>query len=134
MLIDTDVLIDVALDRTPHSGPSTEFLGLIEQSRRRSFVAWHTISNFHYIVARSSSSAFARQFILELTDFVEVAPTSAASVRYAASLPVSDFEDALKIAAARACGARHIVTRNVSDFRHSPIPAITPQEALDTLL
>ena len=26
MLLDTDVLIDVALDRHPHSGPSSELL------------------------------------------------------------------------------------------------------------
>ena len=134
MLIDTDVLIGVALDRTPHSGPSTEFLEMVEQSRRSAFIAWHTISNFYYIVARSSSGAFARQFILELTDFIEVGPVSTETVRYAASLPVSDFEDALQVAAAQACGARHIVTRNVSDFRHSPVPAITPREAIAILL
>lgn len=54
----------------------------------------------------------------------------AEAVRYAASLPMPDFEDAMQAAAARACGARHIVTRNVKDFERSPVPAITPQEAL----
>ena len=44
-----------------------------------------------------------------------------------------DFENAMQVAAARACGARHIITRNVSDFRRSPIPALTPRDALDTL-
>ena len=43
---------------------------------------------------------------------------------------LADFEDAMKVAAARACGARHIVTRNVKDYQRSPIPAIRPQDAL----
>ena len=44
-----------------------------------------------------------------------------------------DFEDALQVAAARACGAQHIVTRNFRDFDRSPIPALTPAEALHEL-
>ena len=43
------------------------------------------------------------------------------------------FEDAVQVAAARACGASHIVTRNVRHFARSPIPAITPREALAQL-
>ena len=64
---------------------------------------------------------------------MKVAETGTEAVRYATALPMTDFEDALQVAAARACGARHIVTRNVRDFVRSPIPAISPQEALDQL-
>ena len=39
----------------------------------------------------------------------------------------------MQVAAARACGAEYIVTRNLSDFERSPIPAVTPQEALARL-
>jgi hypothetical protein len=42
--------------------------------------------------------------------------------------PLQDFEDALQVAAARACGASFIATRNVKDFRNSPITAKTRQE------
>ncbi len=75
----------------------------------------------------------ARDFIVELTRFVAVATTDTEAIRYAAALPMTDFEDAMQVAAARACGAEHIVTRNVRDFERSPIRAITPQEALDEL-
>ncbi len=44
--------------------------------------------------------------------------------RYAAELPMADFEDAMQVAAARACGARYIVTRNVRDYERSPIRAV----------
>ena len=46
---------------------------------------------------------------------------------------MADFEDALQVAAARACGARHIVTRNVRDYARSPTPAVEPREALSGL-
>ena len=54
-------------------------------------------------------------------------------MRYAAGLPMTDFEDALQVAAAQACDARYIVTRNVRDFADSPIRAIGPREALSSL-
>ena len=133
MLLDTDVLIDVALDRRPHAGPSSELLEQVERGPRRAFVAWHTLSNFYYLVTSARGDADTRDFITELVRFVAVAPADTAALRYALSLPMADFEDAMQVAAARACGASHIVTRNVRHFARSPIPAITPREALAQL-
>ena len=133
ILLDTDVLIDVALDRHPHSGPSSELLDQIEQGAESAYIAWHSVSNLYYIVAPARGRVSARDFVVELTRFVEVATTDTEAIRYAAGLPMGDFEDAMQVAAARACGARHIVTRNVRDYERSPIRAIDPQEALTEL-
>jgi hypothetical protein len=38
-----------------------------------------------------------------------------------------DFEDALQAAAARACGASFIITRNERDFLSSPVTALSPE-------
>ncbi len=133
ILLDTDVLIDVALDRHPHADMAVDLLDRVERGLRKACIAWHTVSNFYYLVAPSRGRLSAREFVVELTGFVEIAETNTDSIRYAASLPVSDFEDAMQVAAARACGADRIVTRNLKDFRRSPIPAISPQDALTEL-
>ena len=133
ILLDTDVLIDIALDRHPHSAPASELLDRIEHGAEAAFIAWHSISNFYYIVSPALGGVSARDFIVELTRFVAVAATDTESIRYAAELPMADFEDAMQVAAARACGARHIVTRNVRDYERSPIRAVAPQEALSGL-
>lgn len=75
-----------------------------------------------------------RDFIAHLTRFVGVAATGTEATRYAAALPMTDFEDAMQVAAARACGAQHIVTRNVKDYERSPISAISPEDALSGVL
>ena len=134
MLLDTDVLIDIALDRRPHSDPAAALLDRIESTGETVFVAWHSVSNFHYLVSPSHGCRSACDFIVELTRFVQVAPADTEAIRYAASLPMKDFEDAMLVAAARACGAARIVTRNIKDYRRSPIPAISPQEALSTMI
>ena len=46
MLLDTDVLIDVALDRHPYSESASELLDRLEHGRK----PWHSLSNLYYIV------------------------------------------------------------------------------------
>ena len=130
ILLDTDVLIDVALDRRPHSDPASELLDRIEHGAEAAYIAWHSVSNLYYLVAPALGGVNTRNFIVELTRFVAVASTDTEGILYAAELPMTDFEDAMQVAAARACGARHIVTRNVRDYERSPIPAVDPQAAL----
>ncbi len=133
ILLDTDVLIDLALDRRPHSGPASELLDRIEHGAENAYIAWHSLSNLYYIVAPARGGVSTRDFIVELTRFVAVASTDTEAIRYAAELPIADFEDAMQVAAARACGARHIVTRNIKDYERSPISAISPRDALEGL-
>lgn len=130
ILLDTDILIDIALDRQPHSESASKLLDLVELGSERASIAWHSISNLYYLVSPTRGDMSTREFIVELTRFVEVAITDSESIRYAAELPMSDFEDAMQVAAARACGARYIVTRNIRDYDRSPIPAVSPQQAL----
>ena len=133
ILLDTDVLIDVALDRAPHADPAAELLSRLERRTRRGFVAWHTLSNFYYLVSPARGKGDARAFLVDLTRFILVAPTDTDALRFAADLSFPDFEDALQVAAAVSCGASFIATRNVRDFQRSPVPARAPKDLLDVL-
>jgi predicted nucleic acid-binding protein len=133
ILLGTDILIDVALDRTPHSNAAGELLYILETQPGRAFIAWHTASNFYYLVAPARGRVHTRDFLLELTRFVGVAPATARALRYAAQLSLGDFEDALQVAAAHTCGAEVIATRNVRDYTRSPIRAAKPQAVLNEL-
>lgn len=130
MLIDTNILVDAALERPPFFRQSRNLLQLLAQTPARGFVAWHTISTYHYLVARTFGSEHARRLVEAFSEFLTVAPSSQESLLYALSLPMADFEDAMQVAAARAAGVEHIVTRDARDFANSPIPAITPEQAI----
>lgn len=133
ILVDSDFLIDDALDRYPHSVDSKEFLERVEQTHGYVYIAWHTASNVYYVVARRGGDELARRFIRRLLGFVDIATTTTEDLRYASDLEMRDFEDAMQAAAAQACNAQYIVTRNVKDFVNPPIRAITPDEALSEL-
>lgn len=133
ILLDADVLLDVALDRAPHADASAALLELLERRPRMAFVAWHTVANVFCMVRPSRGAESTKEFLRDLTGFVTVAPTNTEDLRYAASLPMADLEDAMQVAAARACGAQYIATRNVKDFKQSPVPARTPRQLLEEL-
>lgn len=58
------------------------------------------------------------------------AVTNRALAMAALDWPMPDLEDALQAAAAVACGARAVITRNERDFEGSPVPAKTPEAFL----
>ncbi len=133
MLIDNNVLLDLGLNRKPDSLITEELLNRIGQSATTAFVSWHSVATCHYIMERDIDRATARAFVEQLTALLTVAPVGHQSLLYALTLPMSDFEDAMQVAAARAAGAQHIVTRDIGDFGNSPIRAVTPEEALREL-
>jgi predicted nucleic acid-binding protein len=105
----------------------------MEQTGGRVFVSWHSISNLYYIASRERTDEDVRRYITRLLSFAQIAETNTEHLRYALDLDMRDFEDAMQVAAAYACNAERIVTRNIVDFVNSPIQAITPQQALSEL-
>ncbi len=133
VLVDTDVLIDVALDREPFADASCALLDRLEQLPGTGFIAWHSLSNVDYLVSPGTGRARARDYLVDLLRFVEVAPTTTDSFRVAARLQMTDLEDAMQVAAALACNAQVIATRNLEDFARSPVPAKDPASLLEDL-
>lgn len=132
VLIDSDVLLDVALDRAPFVEASSSALDLGQAGALSCFVAWHSIANYHYFV-RKLTPASAKDFVRDLLSFAEVVTVGHADMEYALELDMPDLEDAMQAAAAVACRAARIITRNTRHYKHSPIPAVTPTSFLRTL-
>lgn len=128
ILIDTDILLDVALRRAEFFADSAAVLSWAEANPGQAAVAWHSLSNVAYLVKPD-----ARTFIADLLDFVEVAPVSTPDMHAALGLPMKDLEDAMQVAAALSFGARQLVTRNLPDYRRSAVPALAPRAFLDLL-
>ena len=66
--------------------------------------------------------------IRELLEFVEIPMAGTEAAMQAIGFPMNDYIDALQAAAALAFGGGFIVTRNIADYRRSPVPAISPAE------
>jgi hypothetical protein len=128
LFLDSDVLLDVLLERLPNFTESAAFLDHAPRRPGRAGVAWHSLANLHYLM-----DGGAEEFIGEFLDFVEVPATGSAQLRQALELGLADLEDAMVASAAILFGAQIIVTRNTRDYRNSPVRAVTPREAVKLL-
>jgi hypothetical protein len=126
ILLDTDILLDVAFAREPHLGDSAAVMEWAE-SGGAAAVAWHSLTNCSYMLKGG------RPFLDKLLKLVEVATVGTADAKRALALPMPDLEDAFQSAAALAWRADFIITRNLPDYRRSPVPAITPTDFLKRL-
>jgi predicted nucleic acid-binding protein len=133
ILLDTDVLLDVALDRLPHAGQASALLDLLERKAASGYISWHTVSNIFYLISRDGAKEAAKQFVADLLRYVGVAVGGTEALQRALKLPIADFEDAMQVVCAEACRADIIATRNTKDYRRSPVRAMTPARVLAQL-
>jgi hypothetical protein len=120
ILIDTDVLLDVALGRSEFADASASVLRWVE-SGGAGAIAWHSISNCAYLLEGNG-----RDFLGQLLSFMKVAPVGTSDAQMALTFPMKDLEDALQAASALSWKADYIVTRNLQHYRKSPVPSLSP--------
>lgn len=130
VLIDTNILLDVLLEREGLVDESQAVLNWCDEHPGDGWIAWHTLANLYYIGLKTAGKKEAEEFVDEVLSVFEVCPADTLAAKTARALPIADFEDALQVAAAQKARAERIVTRNKKDFRRSSIPAVTPRELL----
>jgi predicted nucleic acid-binding protein len=133
ILFDTNVVLDVLLDRQPHVEASAVAWGAVETGILEGMLAAHAVTTVHHLVRKEMGNAKARRIVSAILRVFSVAAVDGAVVQEALQLPFSDFEDAVTVAAARSAGCECIVSRDPKGFRGSPVPVLTP-EAIAPLL
>jgi predicted nucleic acid-binding protein len=128
VLFDSDVLLDVLAQRQPFVADSSAALDRATAADIQGFVAGHAVTNIFYILRRRVGNGAARALIAQLLQQLEVASITGAVIDTALSNPMTDFEDAVASEAAKAIGVDVIVTRNITDFRNSAVPAVLPAD------
>ena len=128
LLLDINIILDVVFQR-PGEPASSALIGSCNE-QHQAWLAWHSVATLAYLIERERNPAVARELVTGLLSWAREATTGHQDAIQALQLPMSDFEDALQVSAAQACGADYIITRNGRDFVQSPLPALSPEEFL----
>jgi len=129
ILLDVNVILDVLLNRRPHVDASSDVWTAVETGRAQGFLSAHAVTTVHYLNAKAAGKKMAAETTEALLSVFDVAGVDEAVLRSALSLDWKDFEDAVTAAAAQRARCSAIVTRNVADFRKSPVRVLAPIEA-----
>lgn len=133
LLLDTNVLLDVMLERTPWVEDATTLLDALARGRGAGYVASHTIPTVYYLVARARDRAAAATATSDLLQLLTVVPLDNAGFQRALGLGLRDFEDGAQAAACLQIGADCLVTRKAGDYAGAPVTLRTAGEALALL-
>jgi len=133
VLFDTNVVLDVLLERQPYVEVAARLFALVDNGKLEGMVGATTLTTIYYLARKSLGVRKAREVILGLLDLFDVAPVDGNVLLSACGLDFTDYEDAVLHEAAIAAGAVAIVTRNQTDFVRASIPVLGPTELLATI-
>jgi len=133
VLVDTNVVLDVLLDRRPFVAASAQVFALVEESRIEGFLCATTITTVDYLLGQALAPRKAREALRQLLDLFEIAPVNRPVIEQALRSKIRDFEDAVLEQSARLVGADAIATRNIKDFEKSAVTVFDPAELVSAV-
>ena len=133
VLVDTNVVLDVLLDRKPFSQAAARVFALVEESRIEGFLCATTVTTIDYLLGQALAPDKAHAALKRLLDLFEIAPVNRPVLEQALGSNISDFEDAVLEQSARLVLVDAIATRNLTDFQKSSVPAFDPPALLSAV-
>lgn len=133
ILIDTNVIIDIALEREPFVNDAKEIIKLIDKQQIEAYISATTVTDIYYITKRKTSHEQVINFLENLFVFVRVLPINENIVKKAMKSESKDFEDAIQIETSKQNDIGVIITRNKKDFENSGLQIFSPDEYINNL-
>ena len=133
ILFDSDVIIDVMIQRQPFVSNSTLALDTATNPDIEAYLAAHAVTNIFYILRPKRGIPKTLEILDRLLQILNVAVVNDSIIRSALKSTMTDFEDAVTSEAAQVAGVELIVTRNIKDYASSPVPAVVPETFLTML-
>lgn len=131
IMCDTNIIIDVLLEREPFVEDSYQVLSLCEEHKIDGFISASSITDIYYLVRKyTHSTELAYNAVGKLLEIVKVCNVTNNDVLIAFQKTAKDFEDCLVATCAKSIHCDFIVTRNKKDFEEFDIPVLTPAELL----
>jgi predicted nucleic acid-binding protein len=130
ILVDLNIILDYLEDRDGCE-KAGELLAQCSQGLIRGYVCAHEITTLAYYLGKNRKPKIENikiiSRILKIFDVIEIGKTV---LEQALLSNITDFEDAVIVESAKMKKIACIITRNIKDFRESPIPVMLPEEYL----
>ena len=134
MMIDTNIILDVLLEREPFYTHSKAVLDLCEKKEILGFISASAATDIFYLIRKSlGSTEVAYKALGHILNIVKVLTVTNNDVTEAFLLKARDFEDCLLATCAKSNKCTGIITRNKKDFLDFGIAIYTPEEILEKI-
>lgn len=130
VLLDTNIIIDVFLQRQPFAQDADALVLLIEDGKLQASLCANSVTTVDYLLSGALGKLVAKGHIKRLLKTFDIAPVNRAVLHNAAESNLKDFEDAVIAESAKASGIPAIITRSGKDFVGCGLKVYSPTEWL----
>lgn len=131
VLIDTNVVLDVLLNRDDFVRDAVAILKLPESSVQK-YVSASAITDIYYIARQEiKDKSEVKNLLKTLLQIIHVADVSEDNILTALDSDWSDFEDSVQNAVAESHNYDAVITRNKGDYKKSNLKVFSPKEFLE---
>lgn len=130
IFLDTNILLDVLLERDPFCRPAQLVWSLAERRQIKAGISATSLNNVFFVIKKLTSKEKAYFAISTLSQIFKLCPVTSQTVLKALKLGLPDFEDSLQYSCALQFRAKAIITRDVSGFQKSKIPVMDASQYL----
>lgn len=128
VFVDTNVILDVVLQRDGFWSDSLKVFQLAEQGKVKACVSASSITDVFYISRKKLTTLVARQVIADLLSLFDIVGVDGEDLSGALSVPIDDFEDALQAYCAKKSNADVLITRDTEGFPGIEVTVLTPTD------
>ena len=130
VVFDTNIVLDLLLDREPFSNEAEILFGMVEEGRIVGILSATTLTTIHYLVSKSKGKNETTEIVSSLLKLFEIAGVTRSVLEDALEANDKDYEDSVLYSAAYHSGADLIVTRDRRGFSNSKVSVMNPKELL----
>ncbi|MEN0003377.1 MAG: PIN domain-containing protein [Bacteroidota bacterium] len=130
IFIDSDVLIDVALRRSPFWKDAARLLVLVDKGEVEAVTSTLVLSNTLYIVQKQSNKLTAHEFLAFTLQLLDESPLNFTHLTSSLDSTFTDKEDGFNFYSAKQLGVKIIISRNIRDYKKGDLPVLSPRAYL----
>jgi len=128
ILFDTNVILDVLLNRSPFVDMSANLVSSVESHVIDGYLCATTITTLDYLISKSRNRETAKIEIQKILTLFQIAEVNSTVLSMAINSGFTDFEDAVQYFSGTCCNVNGLVTRNTKDYKQATLPIYTPDE------
>jgi len=133
MLFDTNVILDVLIEREPYYQYSARCMASVEERKTEGWICSTTVTTIAYLLRKELTSENASKHIESLLTLFDISTVNKKVLIEALHNGFTDYEDSVLAESAVVNNLEGIITRNKKDFKASKLPVYTPKEFLAIL-
>ena len=128
VLIDTNVVLDIMLNRAPFYVSSADVEALAEAKIITGYISASGITDVFFLAKGKLGKKLTKKVLKNLLQVFKPAAVTDNHIFQALDMDWDDFEDSVQFTVGESLFVDYIVTRNTKDYTSSSIPAVTPEQ------